>query len=114
MNNKELNDIKRIKEEYEKKDNNIVDEIKKLDKKAKLPSIIFGFTFGIISSLIMGFGMSIIFKAILPDMQILGYILAVLGIILVSINYPIYKIINNKGKLKYQDKIIELSNIVLE
>lgn len=48
MNNKELNDIKRIKEEYEKKDNNIVDEIKKLDKKAKLPSIIFGFTFGII------------------------------------------------------------------
>lgn len=114
MNNKELNDIKRIKEEYEKKDNNIVDEIKKIDKKAKLPSIIFGFTFGIISSLIMGFGMSIIFKAILPDMQILGYILGILGIVLVSINYPIYKIIYNKGKLKYQDKIIELSNMVLE
>ena len=106
--------VESIKKDYEIKDEGNINKLKKLDRKAKLPSIIFGYTFGIIGALIMGFGMSIIFGSILSNMLVLGYIFGVLGLLLISINYPIYKSIYNKSKNKYRNDIIELSNAILE
>ena len=106
--------VRNIKKNYEEKEDSNLIKLKKLDRKAKLPSIIFGYTFGIIGALIMGFGMSIIFGSILSNMLVLGYIFGVLGLLLISINYPIYKSIYNKSKNKYRNDIIELSNAILE
>ena len=105
---------KMIKEEYEVKEDSNFNKLKKLDRKAKLPSTIFAYTFGVVGTLVMGFGMSIVMGSILANMAVLGYILGVLGIILVSINYPIYKAMYNNGKNKYKDEIISLSNEILE
>lgn len=106
--------VKMIKEDYEiKEDDNLI-KLKKLNRKAKMPSTIFAYTFGLISALILGFGMSIALGAILKDLMVFGYIMGVIGLILVSINYPIYKKILNHGKNKYKDEIIELSNLILE
>lgn len=105
---------KMIKEEYEVKEDSNFLKLKKLDRKAKMPSIIFAYTFGVIGALVMGFGMSIVLGSILANMAVLGYILGGVGIMLVSINYPIYKAIYEKGKNKYKEQIISLSNEILE
>ena len=81
--------VRNIKKNYEEREDSNLIKLKKLDRKAKLPSIIFGYTFGIIGALIMGFGMSIIFGSFLSNMLVLGYIFGVLGLLLISINYPI-------------------------
>ena len=106
--------VENIKKDYEIKDEKNINKLKKLDRKAKLPSIIFGYTFGIIGALTLGFGMSIIMGSIFSDYLILGYSLGILGLLLVAINYPIYKAIYNRGKNKYRNEILELSNTILE
>ena len=44
----------RIASEYAPKETSKIIALKKLDKKAKMPATIFTYTFGIISSLILG------------------------------------------------------------
>ena len=53
-----------IANEYAMKDEKKVVALKKLDKKAKRPSNIFAYTFGIISALVLGVGMCLSMKVI--------------------------------------------------
>ena len=46
-----------IAKEYAPRDNSKIVALKKLDNRAKLPAIIFAYSFGIISSLVVGIGM---------------------------------------------------------
>ena len=47
-------------------------------------------------------------------MFILGIVIGIIGIVGVSINYPIYKKILNSRKLQYADDIIKLANSITE
>lgn len=101
-----------IANEYAPKDTSKVLALKKLDNRAKLPAQIFTYTLGIASSLIMGVGMCLSMKVIgygTTGTMIIGIILGVIGIILMTINYPIYKKIREKGKQKYAFEIIQLA-----
>jgi len=98
--------------EYSPKKTSKVIQLKKLDKKAKRPSNIFAYTFGIISSLIAGVGMCLSMKVIGDDSDfymIIGIIIGIIGFTFMSINYPIYKKIREKGKQKYSFEIIQLA-----
>lgn len=56
--------------------------LKKLDARAKLPATIFAYTFGIISSLITGFGMCLSMKVIgsgTTAMFVIGVIIGIIG-----------------------------------
>lgn len=80
--------------EYTPKDTSKVVALKKLDAKAKRPATIFTYTFGIIAALILGVGMCLTMGQIGDSSTvsfIIGIILGVIGIIGVSVNYPIYK-----------------------
>lgn len=98
--------------EYTPKDTSKVVALKKLDAKAKRPAAIFTYTFGIISALILGIGMCLTMGQI-GDSSIvsfiIGIILGVIGIIGVSVNYPIYKKMLAKGKQKYAFEIVQLA-----
>lgn len=103
----------KIANEYAPKQTSKVKALKKLDEKAKNPATIFSFTFGIISSLILGTGMSLSMGVIggnTPLMMVLGILIGCIGIIGVSINYPIYKKILATSKNKYATDIIKLAN----
>lgn len=82
-----------IANEYSKKENSKVKQLKKLDAKAKNPANIFAFTFGIISLLILGVGMCLAMEVIASGVVafIAGIIIGIIGIIGCSINYFIYK-----------------------
>lgn len=98
-----------IAKEYAKKSTSKVLALKKLDRKAKRPAEIFAYTFGIIATLIFGTGMCLAMKVI-GNAFILGIVIGIVGLILVAINYPIYKQILAKRKEKYAFEIVTLAN----
>lgn len=105
-----------IANQYSMKNTSKVVALKKLDKKAKQPSLIFAYTFGVASSLILGLGMCLAMQIIGfgTNMVVLGIIIGLVGILFCSINYPIFKVIRNKGMEKYKNDIILLAEDVIE
>lgn len=100
--------VNKIKDSYCEKPITKLDELKSLDKKVKRPARIFAYIFGVIGSLVLGTGMCLAMK-IIGDLMAVGIVVGVVGIIMLSINYPIYKQILKKRKSKYCKKILELS-----
>ena len=100
-----------IAKEYAPKDSSKIVALRKLDRKAKLPATIFTFTFGIISSLVLGTGMCLAMQVIGSGaiMMALGIIIGIIGIIGCAVNFPIYKKILESGKKKYAFEIVELA-----
>lgn len=105
-----------IVNEYTVKDTTKVVQLRKLDKKAKLRANIFGYTFGVISALMLGIGMCLSMKVIGSGTvaYIIGIIVGILGIAGVSVNYPIYKKILEKDKSKYASDIIRLAKEITD
>ena len=105
-----------IAKEYAPKDNSKIVALRKLDAKAKNPANIFAYTFGIISALVLGTGMSLAMQVIGSGVtgMILGIIIGVIGIIGCCVNYPIYKYLLKKGKAKYAYEIVELAREISE
>ena len=100
-----------IAREYAVKTTSKLEALKKLDRKAKRASNIFAYTFGIGMTLVLGFGMCLSMRVI-GDSNIhfiLGIVTGIIGIIGVSINYPIYKKMLERSKKKYSFDIIELA-----
>ncbi len=103
--------------EYAPKDTSKVIALKKLDRKAKLPSEIFAYGFGIATSLIAGVGMCLAMEQIgagIPGMKILGILIGLLGFGGAAITYPVYKRIREKGKEKYAFEIMELAKEIAD
>ena len=106
-----------IANEYAHKDTTKVVQLKKLDAKAKRPANIFAYTFGIVSSLVLGVGMCLAMKVIGDGSTVsfgVGIGVGLLGILGASINYPIYKKMLEKGKKKYASDIIRLAKEIAE
>lgn len=98
--------------EYTPKDTSKVIKLRKLDKKAKQGANIFAYSFGIFSALVFGIGICLSMKIIgngSTALTVLGIIIGIIGIALVSVNYPIYKKLLEKGKKKYAFEIVELA-----
>ena len=105
-----------IAKEYAPKDDSKIVALKKLDQKAKMPANVFAYTFGIISSLIAGLGMSLAMQAIGSTTMhmVLGIVIGVIGFVFCGVNYPIYKKMLKKGKDKYAFEIVELAREISE
>ena len=107
----------KIAGEYAPKKASKIVALKKLDRLAKRRAEIFAFTFGIISSLIMGTGMCFAMGVIgggSPITMIIGILIGLIGIAGVSVNYFIYKHLIVKGKEKYGNDIIRLAKEIAE
>ena len=106
-----------IANDYAPKQTSKVKALKRLDAQAKTPANIFAYTFGVVSSLILGTGMSLSMGKIgagTPLMMGVGIAIGCLGIVGVSINYLIYKRLLEKGKNKYATDIIRLANEIVD
>lgn len=105
-----------IAKEYAPKNDSKVVALRKLDAKAKMPATVFTYTFGIITALIAGLGMSLSMQVIggtIP-LTILGIIIGIIGFIGMGVNYPIYKRMLENGKKKYAFEIVELAKQISE
>ena len=105
-----------IAKEYAPKDSSKIVALRKLDRKAKLPATIFTYTFGIISSLVLGTGMCFAMQVLGNGIigMVIGIVVGIIGMIGCGINYPIYKKMLENGKKKYAYEIVELAREISE
>ena len=107
----------KVASEYAPKETSKVKALKKLDRKAKSVPNIFAYTFGIFAALLLGLGMCLSMKIIGDGSTLwfaLGIVIGIIGIVLMSINYPIYKKMLENSKNKYASDIIELAKQISE
>ncbi len=106
-----------IANEYAPKETSKVIALKKLDRKAKAGANIFGYTFGTISAMILGVGMCLCMNQIGDGSTlsfVAGIVIGILGIIGVSINYPIYMKMKKHGMEKYASDIMVLAKEITD
>lgn len=108
--------VEKIKNSYSEKPASKVDELRTLDKKVTTPSRTFAYTFGTVSSLVLGTGMSFALDAIGATLSFampLGIGVGVLGLIGTLITYPIYKKMLSRRRNKYREEILKLTDELL-
>lgn len=101
-----------IANEYSKKSTSKVVALKKLDNKVKRPANIFAYTFGVVSTLILGVGMCLSMKVVgdgSTALTVLGIIIGVIGMVGAGVNYPLFRKILNSRKEQYAGDIIRLA-----
>ena len=105
-----------IAKEYAPKDNSKIIALKKLDNRAKLPAVVFAYSFGIASALVVGLGMCLAMQVLGSGVAglVLGIIIGIIGFVGCGINYPLYKKKLEKGKAKYAYEIVELARQISE
>lgn len=111
--------VQKIRAEYTEKEFTSLDKLKNLDKKVKRPVNIFSYIFGSVGAIIMGSGMSLIMTDIgeklnIADTMTIGVIIGIIGMLIVIINYPIYKKLLAGRKDKYAKEIMEISDKIIK
>ncbi len=110
--------VQKIRTQYMGKEHSELDELRELDSKVKRPANVFAYIFGSISAIIMGSGMSLVMTDIgstigMADPLVPGIVIGVVGMIMAIINYPIYNGILASRKKTYADKILKLSEKIM-
>lgn len=111
--------IQKIRSQYTEKEDNRLKELKRLDSKVKRPPLVFAYIFGIIGAIIMGGGMSLVMTDIsktigIQNPMVYGIVIGIVGMIMVIVNYPIYKKALAKRCKKYANEIITLSDTIMK
>lgn len=105
--------IKKIREKYVQKEESKMDTLRRLDESVTKPGMITALSVGIISTLVMGFGMCCT-MVWADSMFIPGIIIGVLGIAGVASAYPIYSHITKKRRKKLAPEIIKLTDELMK
>ena len=113
MTKNEIKEINKIKGAYEPQEETKLEKLKRLNARVKRPARIFAYVLGIIGALILGTGMCLAMNVIGGGRMIEGIVIGVSGIIITTLNYPLYKGLLKSRKEKYKDEIISLSNELL-
>ena len=111
--------VQKIRTQYTEKEHTQLDALKELDKKVKRPVNVFAYVFGSIGAIVMGCGMSLVMTDIgsvigITSPMFPGIIIGVVGLVMVLINYPIYKKMLNSRKKKYAGEVIKLSDSIMK
>ena len=107
---KEIDSI-RIKYLPQQKIDSKLDRLRKLDRKVKSISESVGISLGVIGLLLFGTGLCFFLEW--NNIWYIGIPFSIVGIVIISITYYVYKTTLNKLKNKYKEEIIELSNELL-
>jgi hypothetical protein len=110
--------VQKIRSRYTEKKHTEILELKKLDAKVKRPAKVFAYIFGIFGAIVMGAGMSLVMTDIaktvgIQNPMLYGIVIGIIGMVMAIINYPIYKSILTSRRKKYADKIIALSDKIM-
>ena len=108
----------KIRTQYMEKQSTELDALRALDRKVKRPANVFAYTFGSISAIIMGAGMSLVMTDIgavlgLSGVMIPGIAIGVVGLGMTLLNYPMYRKILDARKRKYAEQILKLSDKIV-
>ena len=111
--------VQRIRTQYTEKQHTELDALKELDVKVKRPANVFAYTYGPVSAVVMGAGMSLVMTEIgaaigLASAMVPGIAIGVVGMGMALSTYPIYKKMLNARKKKYASEILKLSEKIMK
>ena len=117
----EQDEIRRIRQKYQAQEEDNMSRLRKLDASVTQKATIVSLVIGIIGSLVMGTGMSLILTelGLLLGMDgsiawIIGVIIGIIGIILVALAYPVYNRILKKEREKIAPEILRLTEELMK
>ena len=110
--------VQKIRTQYTEKQHTELDELKELDAKVKRPANVFAYTYGSVSAVVMGAGMSLVMTDIgaaigLASVMVPGIAIGVVGMGMALSTYPIYKGMLNARRKKYAPEIMKLSDKIM-
>ena len=120
---KEQEEIKAIRKKYavQEKTEDKMEQLRRLDAAVTQKATSVSLVFGVIGALILGMGMSLAMTDIgkiiglLGGMAMLiGILIGIIGIVLVSVAYPIYNAIIKKEREKIAPEIIRLTDELMK
>ena len=106
---KEIDSIRRQYAPQEKTDTKL-ERLRRLDGLVKNTAIIWSLVLGVVGTLVFGLGLTMILEW---SIWFWGVALMVVGSVPMALAYPVYKFALNKGKAKYGDEILRLSEELL-
>lgn len=109
----EQEEVRRIRSKYDEKKEEVtkIDLLRKLDKSVTQTSTVAALTVGIIGTLIMGFGMSLV---MVWNVFIPGCIIGIAGMVTALLAYPLYIKITDIKRKKLAPQILNLADELLE
>jgi hypothetical protein len=111
--------VQKIRTQYTEKQHTELNALKELDAKVKRPANVFAYTYGSVSAVVMGAGMSLVMTEIgamigLTATMAPGIAIGVVGLGMALSTYPIYKKILNSRKKTFAPQIMELSEKLMQ
>ena len=121
---KDREEVKKIREKYVPCENKKEDKmllLRRLDNAVTQKAQAFSLVFGVVSTLILGFGMSLVMTdlskilgAISSLSMLIGIIIGIIGGILISLAYPIYNAIIKRERKKIAPEILRLTDELMK
>lgn len=110
---KDQDEIKQIREKYSPKEENKMEQLRRLDASVTKKGTIVALMVGIVSSLILGFGMSCCM--VWGDtFFVVGVLLGLIGLMGVGISYPLYVRITKKERDRLAPEILRLTDELIK
>lgn len=113
MSDSEKKIAERIRSKYEEQKVSKLDELKAIDRRAKRPAEVLAYIFGSIGALVLGCGMCLCMPEVIGGYMALGIGVGLLGIVMVSVNYFIYRSHLKSRMRKASAEIRRLSSEIL-
>ena len=120
---REQEEIKKIRKKYAedsaRTDESSIERLRRLDASVTKKGTVASIIVGVISSIVMGAGMSLVMTdigAFLPEMLSLfiGIAVGVVGMVGVALAYPIYKAITKKERERIAPEVLRISEELLK
>ncbi len=110
----EQEEVKKIREKYLPKKADAMEQLRRLDEGTTKKASIISIVFGIIGTLVMGAGMSLVMTLSGLAWFIAGIIIGVAGIVLIAVAYPVYNAVIKKERERIAPEIIRLTDELLK
>lgn len=110
---KEQEEIKKIREKYIPKEENKMEQLRRLDQGVTRKGTSYSIMIGVIGSLLLGLGMSCI-MVWQGSWFIPGIIIGVIGIAIVASAYPVYNLVTKHEREKIAPEIIRLTDELIK
>lgn len=104
---KQQSEVEEIRKKYLPKEDDKMETLRKLDKKAEKPGTIFSLVLGIVGALVFGIGMCCT-MVWAEQFFVSGIFVGIIGLVMAGTAYPIYKKITAKQREKMAEQILAL------
>lgn len=110
---KQQEEVRRIRERYAPKEEDKLEQLRKLDASVTKKGTVVSLVVGILSALVLGIGMCCVLVWA-EDFFVLGIVVGVVGMIGVAVAYPLYAYYTKKEREKVAPEIIRLTDELMK